>query len=211
MSKYIGPSCRLCRREGEQLFLKGDRCYSDKCAVKRRSTPPGERHRRSSIKYSDYGQQLRAKQKAKRTYGVLEKTFRRYFKRAERQKGITGENLLRILESRLDNTVYRLGFASSRSEARELVSHKHFLVNGKRVNVPSYVLKSGDIIQVREKSQQLQAIQQALETVQQRGIVECEWLELDAERKRGVFSAIPTKEQIQTTIEEQLIVEFYSR
>jgi small subunit ribosomal protein S4 len=199
----------LCRREGEKLFLKGGRCYSDKCAIERRNIPPGERHRKSSTKYSDYGRQLRQKQKAKRTYGVFEKQFKRYFQNAERQKGITGENLLRMLESRLDNVVYRLGFASSHSEARQLVCHKHFLVNGKGVNIPSYLVKAGDVILVREKSQQMAAIQRALEAAQQRGVPE--WLELDIERKQGVVNATPTREQIPTTIQEQLIVELYSR
>jgi small subunit ribosomal protein S4 len=160
-------------------------------------------------KYSDYGRQLRQKQKARRIYGVFEKQFKRYFKNAERQKGITGENLLRILESRLDNVVYRLGFASSRNEARQLVSHNHFLVNGERVNIPSYIVKLGDVIQVREKSQQMDRIQRALELAQQRGV--SEWLSLDPERKQGVVNAIPTREQIPTTIQEQLIVELYSK
>ncbi|HIE26816.1 TPA: 30S ribosomal protein S4, partial [Candidatus Poribacteria bacterium] len=151
----------------------------------------------------------RQKQKAKRIYGVFEKQFKRYFKNAERQKGITGENLLRILETRLDNVVYRLGFASSRNEARQLVSHNHFFVNGKRVNIPSYLVKAGDVIQVRERSQQMDRIRQALELVQQRGVAE--WLNLDPERKQGVVNAIPTREQISTTIQEQLIVELYSK
>ena len=208
MGRYIGPSCRLCRREGEKLFLKSERCFN-KCSFDRRSTPPGERHRRSTAKYSDYGRQLRQKQKAKRIYGVFEKQFKRYFRNAERRKGITGENLLKILESRLDNVVYRLGFASSRSEARQLVSHNHFLVNGKRVNIPSYIVKMGDVIQVIEKSQQMARIQQALELTQQRGVPE--WLSIDSERKQGVVNAIPTMEQIPTTIQEQLIVELYSK
>jgi len=208
MGRYLGPSCRLCRREGEKLFLKSERCFN-KCSFDRRSNPPGERHRKSIAKYSDYGRQLRQKQKAKRIYGVFEKQFKRYFKNAERQKGITGENLLRILETRLDNVVYRLGFASSRNEARQLVSHNHFFVNGKRVNIPSYLVKAGDVIQVRERSQQMDRIRQALELVQQRGVAE--WLNLDPERKQGVVNAIPTREQISTTIQEQLIVELYSK
>jgi small subunit ribosomal protein S4 len=208
MGRYLGPVCRLCRREGEKLFLKSERCFN-KCAFERRNTPPGEQRRRSTTKYSDYGRQLRQKQKAKRIYGVFEKQFKRYFKNAERQKGITGENLLKILESRLDNVVYRLGFASSRNEARQLVSHNHFLVNGKRVNIPSFLVKMGDVIQVREKSQGIDRIQQSLELAQQRGIPE--WLSFDAERKQGVVNAIPTREQIPTIIQEQLIVEFYSK
>lgn len=208
MGRYLGPSCRLCRREGEKLFLKSERCFN-KCSFDRRSTPPGERHRRSSAKYSDYGRELRQKQKAKRIYGVFEKQFKRYFKNAERQKGITGENLLRILETRLDNVVYRLGFASSRNEARQLVSHNHFFVNGRRVNIPSYLVKAGDVIQVRERSQQMERIQRALELAQQRGVAE--WLSLDPGRKQGVVNAIPTREQIPTTIQEQLIVELYSK
>lgn len=208
MGRYLGPSCRLCRREGEKLFLKSERCFN-KCSFERRSTPPGERHRRSTTKYSEYGRQLRQKQKAKRIYGVFERQFKRYFRDAERQKGITGETLLRMLESRLDNIVYRLGFASSRAEARQLVSHSHFLVNGKRVNIPSYLIKVGDVIQVRERSQQIDRIQQALELAQQRGVPE--WLSLDPERKQGVVNAIPVREQIPTTIQEQLIVELYSK
>jgi small subunit ribosomal protein S4 len=198
----------LCRREGEKLFLKSERCLS-KCSFERRSTPPGERHRRSTAKYSEFGRQLRQKQKAKRIYGVFEKQFKRYFRDAERQKGITGETLLRMLESRLDNVVYRLGFASSRAEARQLVSHSHFLVNGKRVNIPSYLIKVGDVIQVRERSQQIDRIQQALELAQQRGVPE--WLSLDIERKQGVVNTLPVREQIPTTIQEQLIVELYSK
>lgn len=208
MGRYLGPSCRLCRREGEKLFLKSERCFN-KCSFDRRSTPPGERHKKSSAKYSDYGRELRQKQKAKRIYGVFEKQFKRYFKNAERQKGITGENLLRILETRLDNVVYRLGFASSRNEARQLVSHNHFFVNGRRVNIPSYLVKAGDVIQVRERSQQMERIQRALELAQQRGVAE--WLSLDPDRKQGVVNAIPTREQIPTTIQEQLIVELYSK
>jgi small subunit ribosomal protein S4 len=208
MSRYLGPSCRLCRREGEKLFLKSERCFN-KCSFDKRNTPPGERHRRTTTKYSDYGRQLRQKQKAKRIYGVFEKQFKRYFKLAERQKGITGENILKILESRLDNTVYRLGFASSRNEGRQLVSHSHFLVNGKRVNIPSYLVKVGDVVQVREKSQDMARIERALELAQQRGIPE--WLSLDAERKQGVVNAIPTREQIPTIIQEQFIVELYSK
>jgi small subunit ribosomal protein S4 len=208
MGRYLGPVCRLCRREGEKLFLKSERCLN-KCSFDRRNKPPGERHKRSIAKYSDYGRQLRQKQKAKRIYGIFEKQFKRYFRNAERQKGITGENLLRLLESRLDNVVYRLGFASSRNEARQLVSHNHFLVNGERVNIPSYIVKLGDVIQVREKSQQMDRIQRALELAQQRGV--SEWLSLDPERKQGVVNAIPTREQIPTTIQEQLIVELYSK
>ncbi len=209
MSRYIGPVCRQCRREGEKLFLKGERCYFDKCSFERRTGPPGEVHKRTRAKFTDYGRQLRQKQKAKRIYGVWEKQFKRYFKIAERQKGITGENLLRILESRLDNIVFRFGFANSRSEARQLVVHKHILVNGKRVNIPSYLVKQGDVIQIKEKSQQMVRIQQAMEAVQQRGVPE--WLTLDAEQKRGVVNAIPMREQIAPTIQEQLIVELYSR
>lgn len=208
MSRYLGAVCKLCRREGEKLFIKGEKCHSSKCPYDRRSYSPGQHGRRSS-RFSDYGLQLREKQKAKRTYGLLEKQFKRYFVKAEQQKGVTGENLFRMLEARLDNIVYRLGFAVSRKAARQLVSHKHFLVNDKRTNIPSYQVKAGDQIKIREKSQNLKKILTALETSEQRGIPE--WLEVDVDKKIGNIHALPTRDQIQTTIKEQLIIEHYSR
>ncbi|HIC86265.1 MAG TPA: 30S ribosomal protein S4 [Desulfobacterales bacterium] len=209
MARYRGSVCRLCRRENLKLFLKGDRCYSDKCAFERRAYPPGQHGQRRGGKYSDYRLQLREKQKVKRIYGVLEKQFRGYYRRAERQKGITGTNLLLLLERRLDNVVYRMGFASSRNQARQLVRHNHFLVNGKKVNIPSYSVKPGDVIEVREKSRNVAPILEAMETVVRRGIPN--WLEVDKERFRGVFKALPSREDLTMPIQEQLIVELYSK
>lgn len=213
MGRYTGAVCRLCRREGAKLFLKGERCNkSDKCAFERRSgatVHPGERHRRRPPRYSEYRRQLREKQKVKRTYGVFEKQFKRYFKNAERMKGMTGENLLKILESRFDNIVYRLCFVSSRREARQLINHSHFLINGKKVDIPSYQVKPGDVIQLRDKSREMERIQRSLEVGQQVGIPE--WLELDADRKQGIVKALPTRDQISMDIQEQVIVELYSK
>lgn len=208
MARYIGSVCRLCRREGLKLFLKGERCYSDKCAVERRSYPPGQ-HGQGRTKVSEYGTQLREKQKVKRLYGLLEKQFRGTFAEADRQKGITGENLLRLLERRLDNMVYRMGFASSRNEARQLIRHNHFLVNGKKVNIPSYVLKTGDVLQVRDSSRNLIRIQESLEAVQRRGVPS--WLELDKENFKCVVKTLPVREELTLPIREQLIVELYSK
>lgn len=208
MARYIGSVCRLCRREGLKLFLKGERCYSDKCAVERRSYPPGQ-HGQGRTKVSEYGTQLREKQKVKRLYGLLEKQFRGTFAEADRQKGITGENLLRLLERRLDNMVYRMGFASSRNEARQLILHNHFLVNGKKVNIPSYVLKPGDVLQVRESSRSLIRIQESLEAVQRRGVPS--WLELDKNNFKCVVKTLPVREELTLPIREQLIVELYSK
>lgn len=208
MARYIGSVCRLCRREGLKLFLKGERCYSDKCAVERRSYPPGQ-HGQGRTKVSEYGTQLREKQKVKRLYGLLEKQFRGTFAEADRQKGITGENLLRLLERRLDNMVYRMGFASSRNEARQLILHNHFLVNGKKVNIPSYVLKPGDVLQVRESSRTLIRIQESLEAVQRRGVPS--WLELDKNNFKCVVKTLPVREELTLPIREQLIVELYSK
>lgn len=208
MARYIGSVCRLCRREGMRLFLKGERCYSEKCAVTRRNYAPGQ-HGQRRPKPSEYGLQLREKQKVKRMYGVLERQFRRYFARADRRKGITGENLLLTLEQRLDSVVYRLGFASSRAQARQLVCHGHFLVNNRKVDIPSYLVKSGDVIQVRERSRDLEPIKTALETVEQRGVPS--WLELDKEEFKGIVQQLPTRDQITLPIQEQLIVELYSK
>ena len=208
MARYTGPSCRLCRRENMELFLKGDRCYTDKCAIKRRNYPPGQ-HGQSRVKTSAYGVQLREKQKVRRIYGLLEKQFRSYFAEADRLKGVTGENLLSILERRLDNAVYRLGFASSRTESRQLVRHGHFMLNGKKVNIPSIQLKAGDVIELREKSKKIASINDSLEAVVRRGIPQ--WLELDRDSFKGSLKGLPVREDITTPIQEQLIVELYSK
>ena len=208
MARYTGPSCRLCRREGSELFLKGERCYTDKCAIKRRSYPPGQ-HGQGRIKVSDYGVQLREKQKVRRIYGILENQFRGYFEMADRMKGVTGENLLFILEKRLDNVAYRLGFATSRTEARQLVRHGHFTLNGRKVNIPSIQAKAGDVLQLREKSRKIAAISESLEGVVRRGIPQ--WLELDKDACKGVVKAMPVREDITMPIQEQLIVELYSK
>ncbi len=208
MARYTGPVCRLCRREGIKLYLKGDRCYTEKCAIDRRAYAPGQ-HGQSRKKVSEYGLQLREKQKARRIYGVLEKQFRLYFKEADRQVGITGENLLRILERRLDNVVYRLGFAASRNEARQLVRHNHFTLNGHKANIPSIQVKAGDIIQVKEKSLKSPKFLEIKETVAQK--TPPAWLELDSEQLTGKVLELPAREQIDLPIEEHLIVELYSR
>ena len=208
MARYIGPVCKLCRREGMKLFLKGERCYTDKCSFDRRPYPPGQ-HGQRRMKFTEYGIRLREKQKVRRIYGVLEKQFRRYFYEADRQKGVTGENLLRLLERRLDSTVYRLGFATTRAEARHTVLHRHVLVNGKSVNIPSYLVKPGDVISIREKSKNKARFQGALEFVERRGLPE--WLELDKEKLSGTVKTMPNREEITLPIQEQMIVEFYSR
>jgi small subunit ribosomal protein S4 len=192
-----------------KLFLKGDRCYSDKCAFDRRSYPPGEHGQRRGRKISDYGVQLREKQKVKRMYGLSEKQFRLFFERAERQQGITGTNLLVLLERRLDNIVYRLGFVNSRVQGRQFVRHNHFLVNGQKVNIPSFVVKIGDQIELREKSKKIQAIQDSLEAVVRRGIPQ--WLDLEKDQLKGLIKAFPTREDLTMPIQEQLIVELYSK
>ncbi len=210
MARYTGPRCRLCRREGMKLFLKGERCYSDKCAFERRSYPPGQ-HGQAQMraKRSDYGIRLREKQKVKRIYGVSEKQFKKYFDRADRMKGQTGHNLLQLLERRLDNVVYRLGFASSRAQARQMVVHGMFKVNGRTVDIPSYLVKPGEVIELKEKYRQNSLVQENLEAVVRRGVPQ--WLELDADNFRGTVKALPTREDITMPIQEQLIVEFYSR
>ncbi len=198
----------MCRRENLKLFLKGERCYTEKCAIDRRNYPPGQ-HGQNRRKFSDYGAQLREKQKVKRLYGILENQFRNIFKEADRQKGITGEILLSLLERRLDNAVYRLGFTNSRNEARQLVRHNHFLVNQTKVNIPSYLVKPGDVIQLREKSKKVVRILEALEGVARRGVPQ--WLELDKEQLKGSVKASPTREDITIPIQEKLIVELYSK
>jgi len=191
-----------------ELFLKGERCYTDKCAIKRRNYPPGQ-HGQGRPKVSNYGIQLREKQKVKRIYGILEKQFRSYFEEADRMRGVTGENLLSLLERRLDNVVYRMGFASSRTEARILIRHAHFRVNGRKVTIPSFLVRSGDSIDLREKSRSISAISESLEGVVRRGVPQ--WIELDKETFKGVVKALPIREDITTPIQEQLIVELYSK
>lgn len=208
MARYIGPVCRQCRREGVKLYLKGDRCYSDKCAFSKRSYAPGQ-HGQGRKKVSEYGIQLREKQKARRTYGVLEGQFRTYFDKADRQKGITGENLLVLLERRLDNVVYRLGFGSSRNQARQLVRHGHFTVNGHRVNIPSYQIKAGDVIQVKESSKESPIMKEMAEGIASKTVPA--WLELSAADLSGKVVRYPNREEIDIPIQEHLIVELYSR
>ena len=208
MARYRGAECRLCRREGLKMFLKGSRCYTDKCAVDRKENPPGQ-HGRTRSKFSDYGNQLREKQKVKRIYGILEKQCRLYFRKASRQKGVTGDNFLFLLERRLDNVVFRLGFATSRNEARQLVTHRHFKVNGRLVNIPSFLVKLGDIVEPKEKSKKVARITEAIESVDRRGVPR--WLELDKPNFKGKISDFPTREEITIPIQEQLIVELLSR
>jgi len=209
MARYVGPVCRLCRREAMKLFLKGERCHTEKCAIEKRNMPPGQISRRRRPKLIGYGLQLREKQKVKRIYGVLEKQFRRYFEIADRQRGITGETLLQLLECRLDNVAYRVGVATSRSQGRQLVRHGHFLVNGKRVTIPSYAVRAGDVIGIRESSRKREVITHAMEEVKGRGIPE--WLEFDGEKGTGRVVSVPTREQINLPVQEQLIVELYSK
>ena len=208
MARYRGSVCRLCRREVQKLYLKGDRCYSDKCAVERRSYPPGQ-HGQGRSKVSDYGLQLREKQKVKRMYGLAEKQFKLTYKRAAGMKGVTGHNLLLLLETRLDNVAYRLGFGSSRNQARQLVRHGHLSINGHRVNIPSAKVKVGDVISVREKSKEVQLVKDAVEAVARRTVPA--WLELDVAEMSGQVKAMPTREELTMPMQEQLIVELYSR
>jgi small subunit ribosomal protein S4 len=208
LARYRESVCRLCRREGLKLFLKGDRCYSEKCAFERRGFAPGD-HGQLRKKFSDYGVQLREKQKLKRMYGLLEKQFRGYFGKADRQKGITGTNLLLFLERRLDNMIFRMGFANSRTEARQLVRHNHFLVGEKRVNIPSYLVKPGDEIRVREGSRKVERIIEAMETVARRGVPQ--WLDVDKTNFMGVVKMLPAREELTMPVKEQLVVELYSK
>jgi small subunit ribosomal protein S4 len=208
MARYTGPVCRLCRREGMKLFLKGDRCYSERCAINKRSYAPGQ-HGQGRKKLSEYGVQLREKQKARRYYGVLESQFAKYFDLAEKRQGVTGENLLSILESRLDNVVYRLGFAMSRAEARQLVRHGHFTVNGKKVNIPSFLVKAGDVITVKQKSRDSQKIKDVVEANGSRVIPK--WLDLNRETPEAKVLSLAAREDIDLEIQETLIVELYSK
>jgi small subunit ribosomal protein S4 len=209
MARYIGPVCKLCRREGIKLFLKGERCYTDKCSVTRRPYPPGQ-HGQGRIKLTEYAVRLREKQKTRRIYGVLERQFRAYYFDATRRKGRTGEQMLGLIESRLDNVVHRMGFGSSRNEARQLVKHNHILVNGKRVNIPSYLLKPGDKVEVHEKSRAIKFIAASLAQLERRA--QLSWLDVDKNTFSGVFKTPPVREELnEPPIREQYIVEYYSR
>lgn len=208
MARNLDPSCRQCRREGEKLFLKGEKCFTDKCAVERRNYPPGQ-HGQKNSRMSGYAVQLREKQKLRRIYGMLERQFRNNYEDADRARGITGENLLQILESRLDTVSYRMGFGASRSEARQIVRHNGIMVNSKRVNIPSYQVRPGDIIEVAEKSKAQLRIKAAAESAAQRGIPE--WLEVDSNALKGTFKARPQRSDLPATINESLVVELYSK
>ncbi len=208
MARYTGPVCKICRREGSKLFLKGERCYTDKCAIESRNYPPGQ-HGQRRIRQSDYRLHLREKQKVRTTYGVSESQFRRYYDQAKRRRGATGENLLQLLERRLDNIVYRMGFAASRAEARQLISHGHFMVNGRKTDIPSFIVDAGDQIEVKEKSRNLGVIGSALENMEQRGFVG--WLEVDSQARKGVVKALPERSEMPMAVEETLIVEYYSK
>ncbi len=208
MAKYIGPKCRQCRREGEKLFLKGEKCYSSKCPIENRPFPPGQ-HGQRRARLSDFARQLREKQKLRRIYGILEKQFRRYYQEADRRKGSTGENLLRLLEGRLDNVAYRMGFGVSRSEARQLVRHNCVAVNGQRVNIPAYQVRPGDVVSILEGAREHLRIKAAMELAQQRGVAE--WLDVDPTKLEGVFKARPDRSELPAEINEQLVVELYSK
>ncbi len=208
MARYIGSKCRLCRREGEKLFLKGEKCYTAKCAVEKRAFPPGQHGQRRG-RLTDYGVQLREKQKLRRTYGLLEGQFRSYYKEADRRKGSTGEVLLQLLEARLDNVVYRMGFAASRTEARQLVRHNGITVNGGKVNIPSYQVKANDLIAVSERAKEQLRIKAALEFAQQRGFAE--WIDVDPSKMQGTFKAAPERSELPAEINEHLVVELYSK
>ena len=209
MARNLDAKCRQCRREGEKLFLKGEKCFTDKCAVERRAYPPGQHGQKKNTRQSEYGGQLREKQKVRRIYGMMEGQFRLTFKRADQERGITGENLLQILESRLDNVTYRMGFGASRSEARQVVRHNSILVNGKRVNIPSYQVKPGDIVEVAEKSKNHLRLKSALLAAEQRGFPE--WIDVDTKAMKGTFKAQPQRSELPATINEHLIVELYSK
>jgi small subunit ribosomal protein S4 len=209
LARYTGSSCRLCRRENLKLFLKGDRCYGDKCSFERRPYAPGQHGQKRSGKSTDYLLQLREKQKVKRIYGALEGQFRRYYYQAEKQKGITGTNLLILLECRLDNMVYKMGFASSRKQARQLVRQNHFSINGKKVNIPSCQVKIGDVIEIRKDSQKVKPILDAMETLARRGVPK--WVSLEKENFKATLTSIPTREDLTMPIQEQLIIELYSK
>ncbi len=208
MARNLDAKCRQCRREGEKLFLKGEKCFTDKCAIERRSYAPGQ-HGQKNVRISDYGKQLREKQKLRRTYGVLERQFRTVYKEAARQKGVTGEALLQLLESRLDNVAYRMGFGASRSEARQVVRHNGILVNGKRVNIPSYLVRPGDAVEVAEKSKAHLRIKAAVDAAATRGFPE--WIAVDTQHLKGTFKAKPQRAELPQTINESLVIELYSK
>ena len=209
MARNLDPKCRQCRREGEKLFLKGEKCFTDKCAIEKRNYPPGQHGQRRSSRLSDYGVQLREKQKLRRIYGVLEKQFRSYYAEADRRKGVTGENLLQLLESRLDNVVYKMGIGASRTEARQIVLHNSILVNGQRVNIPSYQVAPGDEISVVDTSKNQLRIKAALEAAEERGFPE--WIDVDAKGFKGIFKNKPLRDDLPATINESLVVELYSK
>ena len=209
MARNLDPKCRQCRREGEKLFLKAEKCFTEKCAIEKRNYPPGQHGQRRASRLSDYGVQLREKQKLRRIYGVLEKQFRSYYAEADRKKGITGENLLQMLESRLDNVAYKMGLGGSRTEARQIVKHNSILVNGKRVNIPSYQVQPGDSISVVDKSKDQLRIKSALDAADERGIPE--WLEVDVKKLTGLFKNRPERDDLPSTINESLVVELYSK
>ena len=212
MARNLDAKCRQCRREGEKLFLKGEKCFTDKCAIERRAYAPGQhgpKNAQRKPRQSEYGRQLREKQKVRRIYGVLEKQFRLSYRQAENKRGITGENLLQFLESRLDNVTYRMGFGASRSEARQVVRHNALLVNGKRVNIPSYQVRPGDVVEVAEKSKTQLRIKAALEAAEQRGYPE--WIEVDVKQFKGTYKAKPQRSELPASIDEHLIVELYSK
>ena len=209
MARNLDAKCRKCRREGEKLFLKGEKCFTDKCAIERRSYAPGQHGQKSGQRLSDFGKQLREKQKLRRTYGVLERQFRKTYAEAARSKGVTGERLLQLLETRLDNIAHRMGFGASRTEARQLVRHNGILVNGKRVNIPSYQLRPGDVIEVAGKSKEHLRIKAAAEATSSRGLPE--WLDVDAKALKGTFKALPQRAELPQTINESLIIELYSK
>ncbi len=208
MARYIGPKCRLCRREGEKLFLKGEKCFGSKCAVEKRPTPPGQ-HGAKRGRLSDYGTQLREKQQLRRTYGILEQQFRGYYTEAARRKGSTGERLLQLLEARLDNVIYRMGFGASRSEARQLIRHNAVLVNGKRVNIPSFQVQPGNVIKMTEKAANQLRVKSAGQMAEQRGV--SDWLDVDFKKMEGVFKQMPERSELPPDINEHLVVELYSK
>jgi small subunit ribosomal protein S4 len=209
VARNTDPKCRQCRREGEKLFLKGEKCFTDKCSIERREYAPGQHGQRSGARLSDYGKQLREKQKVRRVYGILERQFRGYYFEADRRKGVTGENLLQVLESRLDNVAYRMGFGASRAEARQVVRHNGVLVNGKRVNIPSYQVRPGDVVEVAEKAKAHLRIKAAAEAAEGRGFPE--WVTVDAKALKGTFKAMPVRSELPATINEHLVVELYSK
>ncbi len=209
MARNLDPKCRQCRREGEKLFLKGEKCFTDKCGVERRAYPPGQHGQRKNTRLSDYGGQLREKQKVRRIYGMLEHQFRLTYRSAEIQRGITGENLLQLLESRLDNVSYRMGFGASRSEARQVVRHNGILVNGKRVNIPSYQVRTGDVVEIADNAKKQLRVKAALQAAEQRGFPE--WVEVDAKAMKGTYKSKPQRSELPASINEHLIVELYSK